>query len=270
MDQRGMRAWRFLDTGFQNGAENMAIDEALLRGVVEETTPPTVRVFGWAPPTVSTGHSQDVSRELDLEACGRAGFGVVRRPTGGRAVLHAGELTYSVVGRSGEEPLGGAIMETYLAISSALVEGLSLLGIDADLEQTSTPGRPRGEQATPPCFASAGRFEVVVGGRKLIGSAQRRMSGAVLQHGSLLIDASHTGIADVMRIETARRNGVRRLLAERTTDLESLTGRAIRFQEVARAVKLGFERAWGIELESGSLSKVEEERASSLATDYVI
>lgn len=263
-----MSAWRVIDTGSRDGATNMAIDEALLRGVAAGTTPPTVRVFSWAPPAVSTGHSQSISRELDISACLRAGVGVVRRPTGGRAVLHAGELTYSVVGRAGEEPLGRTIMETYLAISRALLEGLALLGVRADLSQVGgAPGRVGGG-AAPPCFASAVRFEIVVGGRKLVGSAQRRTGNAVLQHGSLLIDGTHADIADLLQIPEGRRAEVRRLLRERTTNLETLLGRRPGLSEVADVMVRGFERAWGVSLQPGCLTGSEEEVASALATEY--
>ncbi len=263
-----MSVWRFIDTGLGNGASNMAVDEALLKGAAAGTTPPTVRVFGWDPPTVSTGHSQTVLRELDLAACERAGVGIVRRPTGGRAVLHAGELTYSVVAPVGTEPLGESIMETYLAISRALLAALSALGVRADLEQVAAPARARDEEAAPPCFASAGRYEVVVGGRKLVGSAQRRSGRAVLQHGSLLIDGTHAGIADLLRLPEPRRETVRRTLFEKTANLEELLKRRPDFREVASAVAEGFERAWGVRLEPGSLTAHEEESALSLATDY--
>ena len=160
-----MNGWRFLNTGPASGAVNMAVDEAILAGVTRGTSPPTVRVYAWDPPTVSTGYAQDLSAELDLVACAKSGVGVVRRPTGGRAVLHAGELTYSVVGESGEPPLGASIMEAYGAIAAALVAGLRSLGVSAELAAVPTASRVRGGGASPPCFVSAGRFEIVVDGR---------------------------------------------------------------------------------------------------------
>ena len=266
-----MGAWRFLNTGFLDGPMNMSIDRALLEGVELGTSPPTVRVFGWTPPTVSAGHSQDVARELDMEACARAGVGVVRRPTGGRAVLHAGELTYSVVGPSREPPLGASIMETYLAIARALVAGLRELGAECELERAGSETRVRGEGASPPCFAGAGRFEVVVEGRKLVGSAQRRVGNAVLQHGSLLIDGSHAGLVDLLRIASAERcRSIRLSLERKTTDLTSILGRPVEFAEVAAAVAFGFEFAWGTKLVPGGLSRRETEEAVRLATEYAV
>lgn len=262
-----MSVWRFLNTGLRDGATNMALDEALLAGVDRGDSSPTVRVFGWLPPTVSVGHSQDAEAELDLDACARAGVGVVRRPTGGRAVLHAGELTYSVVGPSGEAPLGATILETYRAIGEALVAGLGALGVQAGLEETGTdPGIRRGG-ASAPCFVSSGRFEVVVAGRKLIGSAQRRVGRGVLQHGSLLIDSRHTGLADLLPSLTGvEREAVRRSLEARTTTLERVLGRPIAFDEVAAAVRKGFADAWGVELRDGAVSSSEDHAAAELAT----
>jgi lipoate-protein ligase A len=264
-----MERWRFLNTGLLDGAMNMAVDEALLLGLARGTTPPTVRVFGWRPPTVSAGYSQDLSRELDLEACRRAGFGVVRRPTGGRAVLHAGELTYSVVGASGEPPLGSSILETYRAIAEALLASLAELGVNAELAEVGGGARAREPGAAPPCFASAGRLEVVVGGRKLIGSAQRRSGDAVLQHGSLLLDGTHAAIADVLRIpDAARRLALRRMLGERTTNLAAILGRTVEFAEVARAVAGGFRGAWRLDLTEAGLTQTESQSARRLATRY--
>jgi len=263
-----MSSWRFLNSGFSDGVTNMAVDEAILEGVARGSSPPTLRVYAWKPPTVSTGHSQKASVELDLEACRKRGFGVVRRPTGGRAVLHAGELTYSVVGRSGEAPLGGSIAETYQAIAGGLLLGLMELEVSAELAPVATASRGRGEVA-PPCFVSAGRYEVVVAGRKLIGSAQRRVGAAVLQHGSLLTDATHVQLADVLRVRgEADRTAIRRTLASKTTDLATLLSRSVGFEEVACAMRAGFERAWGLTLRDDSLSERESEVARRLATGY--
>jgi len=262
--------WRFLNTGASNGAVNMAVDEAMLVGVNRGTTPPTVRVYAWDPPTVSLGYSQRLEDELDLDAVRQAGFGVVRRPTGGRAVLHAGELTYSVVGPAGEVPLGRSIMEAYAAIAKALSAGLAELGVDVELAPVATQAVDR-EGASPPCFASAGRYEIVVDGRKLIGSAQRRVGRGVLQHGSLLTDATHERIADVMKVADERRRAtVKRLLAAKTTHLSGLLGRPVAFGEVAEAVRLGFADAWGVSLHEGRLTDDEKATAKTLATEYAM
>ena len=266
-----MDAWRFLNTGFRDGSANMAIDEAILEGVAAGSSPRTIRFFGWKPPAVSTGHSQDPLRELDVDACARAGVDVVRRPTGGRAVLHFGELTYAVVGPAGEGPLGRGVLETYRSIADALLAGLRELGVEGELERVGGEPRPTRNGASPPCFASAGRFEVTVAGRKLVGSAQRRSGGAVLQHGSLLLDGSHLGLADLLRIvDVERRRSLRLKLEQKTTDLGSILGRPVEFSEVADAMARGFERAWSARLVRGALSEAENEASLRLATEYVV
>jgi lipoate-protein ligase A len=249
----------------------MALDDALLAGVGAGSSPPTIRVFGWSPPTVSLGHSQRAADELDLAACRRAGVGVVNRPTGGRAVFHAGELTYSVAAPAGTEPLGRTVLDSYCAIGRALVAGLATLGVEAVLDEKGTdPGLRRGGPS-PPCFVSSGRFEVVVGGRKLIGSAQRRAGRALLQHGSLLMDRRHADLAGFLAgLSDRERDELRASLESRTASLESVLGRAVAFDDVARAVRRGFEMEWGADLSDGCVTRAEVEGAEALATDYSV
>ena len=262
-----MNSWRFLDSGPSDGATNMAVDEAIFEGVGAGSSPPTVRVYAWEPPAVSVGHSQNASSELDLAACRERGFGVVRRPTGGRAVLHAGEITYSVIGSAGVSPLGGSIPESYREIARALLAGLAEIGVEAELAPVATASRNRGEVA-PPCFVSAGRFEVVVGGRKLVGSAQRRSGAAVLQHGSLLIDGTHEQFADVLWLSNeSDREAIRRTLARKATDLSSLLSGPVEYRRLATAIRTGFEKAWGCELAPGALTERESEAVCRLTTD---
>jgi lipoate-protein ligase A len=246
----------------------MAVDTVLLHGVETGSAPSTIRVYAWDPPAVSLGHAQDPASELDLDECGRRGYGVVVRPTGGRAVLHAGELTYSVVGRAAQPPLGGSIAQTYEAVARGLLAGLARLGVDAELAPVSTGRRSRGEPS-PPCFVSAGRFEITVDGLKLVGSAQRRTGDSVLQHGSLLLDGTHAGLADIVGgLSRSRRAALRKALEERTTDLSSVLGRRVSFGEVASALRLGFEKAWEIDLVPGGLSERESRAVSESANEY--
>jgi lipoate-protein ligase A len=168
----------------------MAIDEAMLRARIAGTVPATVRFYGWASPTVSLGYGQPLDGTVDRSACHRLGVGLVRRPTGGSAILHetpAGELTYAVVARRGDFPGSDDVLETYRVLGEGLREGLRRLGVDAELVPLA---RARRAGSTPTfCFARVGAYELAVDGRKLVGSAQRRQGGAFLQHGSLLLDA---------------------------------------------------------------------------------
>jgi lipoate-protein ligase A len=194
-----MTTWSYVDTGVAQGAYNMAVDEVLLDDCANRGSGPYIRLFGWNPPTVSLGFGQDLERELDVEKCRRMGVDIVRRPTGGRAVLHWGELTYSVVCAAATDEVGADVGEVYHAIGCCLVRGLRLAGAEAVLERAGARRRDRQEADTSkPCFSSISRWEVKCGGRKLIGSAQRRLKSAVLQHGSLLLDPRHEKLLELM------------------------------------------------------------------------
>jgi lipoyl(octanoyl) transferase len=208
---RGARAvapvnWRLLQTGAAAGAYNMALDEVLLERVSRGESGPLLRLYTWSPPCVSLGYGQRAEREVDVERCRREGVELVRRPTGGRAVLHWDELTYSVVCRQDDPVLGGDLSDTYRVIGECLLEGLSLLGVEASLERARARRQPpRGETASAPCFLGAARWEIKWAGRKLIGSAQRRWENAVLQHGSLLTGPGHERLIGLLPAAEARR-----------------------------------------------------------------
>lgn len=249
--------WRLLLTEPLDGATNMAIDEALLRGRIAGAAPPTVRFFGWQPPAVSVGYGQPLDGCIDREACHRLGIGLVRRPTGGSAILHespAAELTYSVVARTGDFPGAEDLLETYRVIGSALAAGLARLGIAAMVVPLD-----RSASTTPTfCFARAGTYEIAVGGRKVVGSAQRRQGGAFLQHGSVLLDADPVRLRSVFP-------GVADPLAGVTT-LGAALGRAVGFDETVAALRLGFIETLG-PLEPGGLSPAEAETARRLVAE---
>ncbi len=242
--------------GFKQAADNMAVDEAMLlchrRGLV----PPTLRFYGWCPPAVSIGYSQRLREEVDLEACRRLGIGWVRRPTGGRAVLHDQEVTYSVV--ISQELLPGSVLETYRWLAGGLLAGLRELGIRAEMAEGN-----RGKALSGACFDAPSSCEVVVGGRKLVGSAQTRQQGTILQHGSILIRFDPGKLASVLRLEAGAGERVAAALEKKVTSLEEL-GRPVGFEEVARAVAEGFRKELGIELQPDGLSREEEELAAEL------
>src|SRR5207249_80791 len=181
------RNWRLLVTEPTDGATNMAIDEAVWRGRRAGASPPTIRFFAWAPPTVSLGYGQPLDGHVDTVACRRLGVGLVRRPTGGSAIYHDGperELTYSVVAAA-DDIGGGArdLLHSYQWIGRALVAGLRALGAPVEMV-----GVARGDEPTPAfCFARTGSCEIELGGRKVVGSAQRRYGATFLQHGSILL-----------------------------------------------------------------------------------
>jgi len=244
----------------------MAVDEGLTQSVGEGDGRPILRLFGWNPPTVSFGYGQDPEREIDLEKCQSAGVGVVRRPTGGRAVLHWEELTYSLICRQDHLRLGGSVEETYRVIGECLVEGLRCFGAAVGLERVSERSpRLRGSGATAPCFSSTGRWEVTCRGRKLIGSAQRRVDGAILQHGSLLLGKAHCRILDLLpAMPTRLRDTWQRQLEEHSICLNECVEREIDKEELAGCMAEGFSRSLGVDIHSETLTPREEQRAREL------
>ncbi len=201
-----MSVWRLIPFRTADAFENMATDEAIFRLMPLGRTPPTLRFYGWRPTAVSLGYFQNIEQECNLEGCRSSAVDVVRRPTGGKAVLHEDDLSYALVARSDERPFPSDIQGAYRMIGRCLQEGLRRLGIDA---RPVEDDRPRSEEIPASCFARPARDELLIGGRKICGSAQARSRGAFLQHGSLLIrfDAERTVrclVADAEARERAR------------------------------------------------------------------
>jgi lipoate-protein ligase A len=243
--------WIFEDSGPRAGVFNMERDEALarcLQGGAGDGAQ-VLRLYGWAPPAISLGHHQDAGT-IDQERLTRDGFALVRRPTGGRAILHQDELTYCVVMLSGRR----SILQVYNAISEALVKGLALYGVDVSLQRSQPDlAAVYRDQSSIPCFTSSARNEIEWGGRKLVGSAQRRYAegerDVVLQHGSILCGASHRRLTEYLKIDSeAVRERIEREMREKTVDLAEITGRAVDLERLKSCIVEGFEAAWGIEL----------------------
>ena len=165
----------------------MARDVAILERVSEGASPPTLRFYGWDPPCLSVGRHQSVEA-AGVEFCRQEGIDIVRRPTGGRALLHHLELTYSVVATLGQGPIPKGLQDAYRTICSPLVSTVRDLGGDAELTGGEVNLNLPGPRSTVPCFEAPAGGEVVVGGRKLIGSAMRAHAGTTLQHGAILLD----------------------------------------------------------------------------------
>ncbi|MBC8249224.1 MAG: lipoate--protein ligase family protein [Anaerolineales bacterium] len=269
-----MADWRLLETGLADGATNMAIDEAILWAVAEGESRPTLRFYGWQPPCLSIGYSQSMEGEADVDRCREAGIGLVRRPTGGRAILHADELTYSVVAPQAEPRVAGGVIESYHRLSVGLVAGLRALGVDANQALTPTPPSPlplsqdqergRGAQSAA-CFDAPSSYEITVGGKKLVGSAQVRKKRVVLQHGSLPLEGDIAGIFDFLRVPSdERREELKQELRARATSLELALGYRVPFDEVARHLAAGFAQALNLRLIPGQLSQHELALAEKL------
>ena len=254
-----MIPFRLLVTEPLDGAQNMALDEALLLSRLRFASNATLRFFAWAPPTISLGYGQRLDGRIDLDAAARMGLGLVRRPTGGSAILHEGperEVTYSVVAAAGDFPGADDLLGTYRWIGAALCVGLRAVGAPVEMVAVQ-PSDPAAMPAF--CFARTGSYELEVEGRKLVGSAQRRQGSAFLQHGSVMLAANP---------ERLRRAfpGTADPLAGMTT-LEAVLGRRPSFEETVEKLAQGFREAHGIGLEPGGLTTEETALAESLARD---
>ncbi len=206
--------------GGHDPAENMRRDAVLL-AAAESGAPPVLRVFRFAPPGITLGRAQDPARELDLERCRREGVGWAVRPTGGRAIFHDEEWTYSLAAPLDDPAWGGDLARAYGAVSRLLAEALRQLEVPVRLARGEARGdlAPRvAGGAAPPCFASTARHEIVLEGRKLVGSAQRRTARALLQQGSVLLGPAHLRLADYVAVPEAARARVRDDLARLATD----------------------------------------------------
>jgi lipoate-protein ligase A len=179
--------WRLIIDGDLPGARNMARDVAMLEAVSKGESPPTLRLYGWDPPCLTLGRHQG-TEAADFDFCSAESIDIVRRPTGGRALLHHLELTYAVAAPLGVGPLPRGLQDAYRLICGAVVRAMQALGVDAELTGGDVNLRLPGPRSTAPCFETPAGGEVVVGGRKLIGSAMRAHGPAILQHGAILID----------------------------------------------------------------------------------
>ena len=234
-----MNAWTYLDSGPACGRENMLIDERLLDQVTREALPATLRLYSWDPPAVSVGRFQNSETAVNAETCARRGIDIVRRVTGGRAVLHDRELTYSIVARTSDPLFPGDVLGAYKTIAAGLLAGLKKLGIQAEMVSRSNrhAALVKKRDKEPSCFSSPSWYEVLVNGRKIIGSAQRRVAGAFLQHGSILI--RHDPVLEAEVIPGAGTH-------EGVTSIERELGRDISLEEVKSAFAKGFSDALGI------------------------
>lgn len=237
----------------------MALDRAVLFGRGEGTSPPTLRLYEWQVPTVTLGRFQPIE-DVDLAACERRGFDVVRRPTGGRGVLHDAELTYSVVA-SVVDGVPRGVAASYRHISAALARAYTLLGVDAELT-----ARNRGRSGTGACYLHATPADLSLGAAKLSGSAQVWKDDAVLQHGCFVISRDVEAEAEVFRLDEAGRSA----LDVTTATLERSTGARPSTDEIAAAIVTAFESTLGIVLERGDISALEAERAQETVAEHAI
>jgi len=254
--------WRLVEDDPGEAAWNMAVDEAIAESCRQGLSPPTLRLYRWARPALTIGYFQKVDRDIDEAVCQTEKIAVIRRMTGGRAVLHGHDLTYSVASRAYVPELPNTIRGTFLAISRGLIEGLHQLGLHA--EPVRSPVRNMGR--SPICFMSASWYEIICNGRKIIGSAQRRWKDGMLQQGSLLLDFDPVFYYKLFRFpDQAQRARMIEEGRNRIGGLYNLLSTHVHPKTVANRIASGFEKALAIQLEPAGLTDQELERAHHLA-----
>lgn len=260
---RQIRALR--DCEFRDGARNMALDCAIYEAVAAGDQPPTLRLYGWQPFCLSLGYGQRAS-DVDTAALNLRGWDLVRRPTGGKAILHGDELTYSLCLPPDHPLAGGDVVESYRRISAGFLRALRELGLDAESERQNSSFRPAA--VGPVCFEIPSHYEISIAGRKLIGSAQMRRKGGLLQHGSIPLHGDLARICDVLRFDSeVARARQKASLKQRAATLADVARGTLSWFHLANAIERGFSLAFDLELESGKLSASETERADELKHD---
>ncbi len=258
--------WRLVrnDDAPADGATNMAIDEAILASVAVGAVPPTLRFYAWTPPCLSLGVAQRCA-EADTRRLAERGWDLVRRPTGGKAILHTDELTYSVALPRAHPLAAGSVVDSYRRLSRGLMAGLQALGLYVNADRLTGP---TAGMTGPVCFERPSHYEITVGGRKLVGSAQVRKRGGVLQHGTLPLGGDLRRICDGLAFgdAAARRAAKMRVLARATT-LEAALGRTVGRDAAADALAAGFASALGLVLEPGTLTPEERAQAEMLRAE---
>lgn len=247
--------WRLVVTPPASGPWNMAVDEGILESYLPGTSVPTIRFFFWEPPCLSLGVSQP-SGNLVIHEIESRKWDLVRRPTGGRAILHTDELTYSVIAPITEPRVHGSILESYQSISSVLVDALQGLGVNASADMTYPDSRSASQK--PVCFETPSNYEITVDGKKILGSAQMRKGSMLLQHGSLPLRGDLTRINSCFLWDTpAKRSLADEKLLARAVTLAQVLGYEISTEQVEKQLVASFEKKWNLSLQPEPLTENE-------------
>ena len=240
--------WRLLTTNANNAFVNMAIDNALLVSNSEKKTPPTVRFYTWKPPAISIGYFQSLEDEVDVEKCEENKVDVVRRLTGGGAVFHEKELTYSIVIPESHPMIPESILSSYKKICGALIKGLRNLGIKSRYRPIN---------------------DIVVNNRKISGNAQTRKKQTVLQHGTILIDVNVEKMFSLLKIPAEKRSD--KIISEvknSVTSISQVLNKTVSLNDIQNAMKKGFEEEFNVKLIKESLTDYEQKLAKKFEKEF--
>lgn len=238
---------RLLQTGHKTAATNMALDESVLHHVASGESPPTFRLYGWKPSAVSIGYFQSLEEEVDLDVCRDSGVDVVRRITGGGAVFHDEEVTYSAVVPEKWESIPDSIPGSYEYICGGILVGLKKIGLDANFQ---------------------GLNDIAISGKKISGNAQTRRKGVILQHGTVLISVDPERMFSLLKVPSEKtRKKMIENAKERVTSINGLLEEPASFNDIVSVLRDGFEESLGIEFEMLGLSGSELSEAKRIAKE---
>jgi lipoate-protein ligase A len=264
----GLEIWRFIDSGAGSASENMAMDEAILNSCRRNDSPPVLHFYAWETPSITLGYLQDLSCSIQQERCLVRGIRVVRRITGGRAVVHHRDLSFSLVFPAKGNLIPSGIRGSYQKIAEGFVEGFKLLGIDASLVDGRSLQRADWKEGrhSAACFLTRIRSEILVSGRKLLGSAQRRIDDWVLQQGTIMINPERGHWMSLLRYpDGSDPLRIKKMLESGVTSIQEILGRDVYICSIKEALVTGISKCLGIRFEVQSLSAREKREADCLA-----
>ena len=263
--------WNFINTGSKNPYYNMAMDEALLNFVSRGEIDPVIRFYTWNPATLSIGYFQRLQKEIDIDKVKEKGYGLVRRQTGGRGVLHDKELTYSVIVPESHPNMPSTVTEAYKIISQGLLEGFKNLGFETyfaiprSKEERDKLKQPRSSV----CFDAPSWYELVVEGRKIAGSAQTRQKGVILQHGSILQDIDIDDLFDMFKFKNERLKAkMKENFVQKAVAINDISNQHITLNEMENAFKSGFKKGLNIDFKPLELMEKQKEEVQELEEKY--
>lgn len=259
--------WYFINSGACSPSFNMALDEALLDWHSAGEIPPVVRFYQWNPATLSIGYFQNVEKEIDLEQLKTHNLGFVRRPTGGRGVLHEHELTYSIIVSEEYPNMPATVTEAYRVLSEGLLIGFQKLGLDAYFSVPDTDEKKSAlkNPKSAVCFDAPSWYELVVEGKKVAGSAQTRQKGVILQHGAILLDLDADKLVSLFKYPSEQvKERIRKSLPEKAVAINRLREKPANMQECIQAFKQGFKDGLHIHFEDFTLSDEQIKYVKSL------
>ncbi|MGS0906411.1 lipoate--protein ligase family protein [Staphylococcus sp. MSU001] len=263
--------WNFINIGSKNPYYNMAMDEALLNFVSRGEIDPVIRFYTWNPATLSIGYFQRLQKEIDIDKVKEKGYGLVRRQTGGRGVLHDKELTYSVIVPESHPNMPSTVTEAYKIISQGLLEGFKNLGFETyfaiprSKEERDKLKQPRSSV----CFDAPSWYELVVEGRKIAGSAQTRQKGVILQHGSILQDIDIDDLFDMFIFKNERLKAkMKENFVQKAVAINDISNQHITLNEMENAFKSGFKKGLNIDFKPLELTEKQKEEVQELEEKY--